>query len=75
MKKTIFSPIFSSKASQKSKLRLTLNIPYPDIIDPKGLCHDISSLGRWCNGDVDVGLFNMNEIDDVMELFNSTSFL
>lgn len=53
---------------QKSRLRLSLNIDFPDIIDPKGLCRDVSGLGRWGNGDVEVGITNLNELDDVMEL-------
>ena len=53
---------------QKVRLRLSLNIDYPDMIDPKGLCKDVSDLGRWGNGDVEVGITNINELDDVMEL-------
>jgi len=53
---------------QKSRLRLSLNITYPDILDPKGLCKDVSGVGRWGNGDVEVGLYNLNEIGDVMDL-------
>ena len=53
---------------QKVRLRLSLKIDYPDMIDPKGLCKDVSGLGRWGNGDVEVGISNMNELDDVMEL-------
>ena len=26
------------------------------------------TLGRWGNGDVEVGISNMNELDDIMEL-------
>jgi len=53
---------------QKSKLRLSLNMEFPEVIDPKGLCKDVSGLGRWGNGDVEVGLSKLNELDDVMEL-------
>jgi uncharacterized protein with ParB-like and HNH nuclease domain/predicted transport protein len=53
---------------QKVRLRLSLNMDYPDMIDPKGLCKDVSGLGRWGNGDVEVGISNLNELDDVMEL-------
>ncbi len=28
----------------------------------------MTGLGRWGNGDVEVGLSNLNELDDVMEL-------
>lgn len=53
---------------QKARLRLSLNIDFPDIIDPKGLCKDVSGLGRWGNGDVEVGISNLNELDDIMDL-------
>jgi len=53
---------------QKVRLRLSLNIDYPDIVDPKGLCKDVTGIGRWGNGDVEVGISNLNELDDVMEL-------
>ena len=53
---------------QKSKLRLSLNMAYPEIVDPKNLCKDISSLGRWGNGDVEVSVSKHEQLDDVMEL-------
>jgi len=53
---------------QKARLRLSLNIDFPDIIDPKGLCKDVSGLGRWGNGDVEVGISNLNELNDIMDL-------
>jgi predicted transport protein len=36
--------------------------------DPKEICNNVSELGRWGNGEVEVGLSNGNEIDYVMEL-------
>lgn len=53
---------------QKSRLRLSLNMEFDQIDDPKGRCTDVSSKGRWGNGDVEVGISNMNELDDVMDL-------
>lgn len=53
---------------QKSRLRLSLNIPFSSVIDPKGYCKDVTDLGRWGNGDVEVGFDNLNQLDDVMEL-------
>ncbi len=53
---------------QKSRLRLSLNIEFPEIIDPYGLCKDVSGLGRWGNGDVEVGISAMGELDNVLEL-------
>jgi uncharacterized protein with ParB-like and HNH nuclease domain/predicted transport protein len=53
---------------QKSKLRLSLNINFTQIIDPHGLCKDVSGLGRWGNGDVEVGVSGLSELDKIMEL-------
>tara|TARA_B100000780_G_scaffold277095_1_gene247041 strand:+ start:69 stop:2141 length:2073 start_codon:yes stop_codon:yes gene_type:complete len=53
---------------QKSRLRLSLNIAFSDITDPKGYCKDITDLGRWGNGDVEVAFENLNQLDDIMEL-------
>jgi predicted transport protein len=47
---------------------LSLNIDFPDIIDPKGLCRDVTGIGRWGNGDVEVFISNLNELDDIMDL-------
>ena len=53
---------------QKSKLRLSLNIEFAEIVDPKGLCKDVSGLGRWGNGDIEVALSNIHQLDDILEL-------
>lgn len=53
---------------QKSRLRLSLNMEFSQIDDPKGMCIDVSNKGRWGNGDIEVGISNVNEIDDVMDL-------
>lgn len=53
---------------QKSRLRLSLNIDFNEIIDPHGLCKDVSGLGRWGNGDVEVGISALGDLDKIMEL-------
>jgi len=53
---------------QKSRLRLSLNMEFSKIHDPKELCNNVSELGRLGNGEVEVGLSNINEIDNIMEL-------
>ncbi|WP_249870787.1 DUF262 and DUF1524 domain-containing protein [Oceanobacillus saliphilus] len=57
---------------QKSRLRLSLNMPFNEIHDPKGICKDITNLGRWGNGDVEIGMSNANEIDDIMYLIQQS---
>lgn len=53
---------------QASRLRLSLNMPFPELLDPKGLANDVTNLGRWGNGDVEVGLTTMDEIPYVVGL-------
>lgn len=53
---------------QAKRLRLSLNLDFADINDPKGICKDVSGLGRWGNGDVEVGLSSLEELPYVMSL-------
>ena len=57
---------------QKSRLRLSLNMPFSEIHDPKGICKDVTNLGRWGNGDIEVGVSNVNEIEDAMYLIQQS---
>lgn len=53
---------------QKSRLRLSLNIEFDKIHDPLNLCKDVTNLGRWGNGDVEVSLQSLGDLDNVMDL-------
>jgi len=44
---------------------------FSKIYDPRGTCRDITGLGRWGNGDVEVFFEHTSEIDDVVELISS----
>lgn len=53
---------------QSSRLRLAVNMKFGDVVDPKGICKDITGVGRWGNGDVEVFLDSLDQLDDVMEI-------
>ncbi len=53
---------------QAKRLRLSINLPFAEISDPKGLCRDITNISRWGNGDVEVGLKSFDELPYVMGL-------
>lgn len=53
---------------QVKRLRLSLNMKFNEIEDPKGLCRDITEVVRWGNGDVEVGISSLDQIEDVMDL-------
>jgi predicted transport protein len=59
---------FVDVVPQKSRLRLYINMRFSEIDDPKGLCKDVTNLGRWGNGDVEVGLSSAGQLEDVMYL-------
>jgi uncharacterized protein with ParB-like and HNH nuclease domain/predicted transport protein len=53
---------------QNSRLRLAINMKFTKVIDPKGICKDITGVGRWGNGDVEVGFESLDQLDDVMDI-------
>ncbi|MCR4292558.1 MAG: DUF262 domain-containing protein [Candidatus Kuenenia sp.] len=59
---------FVDVVPQAKRLRLSLNMPFPDISDPRGMCKDVSGLGRWGNGDVEVRLSSLDELPYVIGL-------
>ncbi|MBN0070388.1 hypothetical protein JTL64_33950, partial [Pseudomonas aeruginosa] len=63
---------FVDVVPQARRLRLSLNMPFSEIDDPKGLCTDVTNLGRWGNGDVEVGLSSLDELPYVMGLIRQS---
>lgn len=59
---------FADVVPQASRLRISLNTRFADIIDPRDLCKDVSGVGRWGNGDVEVGLSSMDDLPYVIGL-------
>jgi uncharacterized protein with ParB-like and HNH nuclease domain/predicted transport protein len=59
---------FVDVVPQAKQLRISLNMKFPEINDPRGLCKDVSGLGRWGNGDVEVRLTDMDDVPYVIGL-------
>ena len=59
---------FVDVVPQSKRLRLSLNMPFPEIADPRGWCKDVTGVGRWGNGDVEVGLKSIDELPYVLGL-------
>ncbi|MGD5993426.1 DUF5655 domain-containing protein, partial [Xanthomonas citri pv. citri] len=53
---------------QAKRLRLTLNMAFNDIDDPRKLCVDVTELGHWGNGCVEVSLGSEADLPYVMGL-------
>lgn len=59
---------FVDVVPQKNRLVLMINIPFHELNDPRGISRDISGIGRWGNGDVEVGLSSANDLPYVLGL-------
>ena len=59
---------FVDVVPQKNRLRLSLNLRFHELHDPRGLAKDVTNLGRWGNGDVEVGLSTLGELPYVLGL-------
>lgn len=59
---------FVDVVPQKQRLRLTLNMRFDEVVDPLGVCRDVTDLGRWGNGDVEVSLDSVDDLENVMFL-------
>ena len=47
-------------------LRLSLNMKFHELEDPRGIAKDVTTLGRWGNGDVEVDLNKLDNLPYVM---------
>lgn len=59
---------FVDVVPQAQRLRLSINMTFSEINDPDNICKDVTNLGRWGNGDVEVSLKSLGEIPYVMSL-------
>lgn len=63
---------FVDVVPQLRRLRLTLNMRFAEIIDPRGLCKDVTNLGRWGNGDVEIGFSSLEDFPYVLGLIRQS---
>ena len=59
---------FVDVVPQAQGLRLSLNMDFADLNDPRSICTDISGVGKWGNGNVKVILKNIRDIPYIMGL-------
>ncbi|MBU3202757.1 DUF262 and DUF1524 domain-containing protein [Clostridium algidicarnis] len=57
---------------QKQRLRISANMKFSQVHDPHDICRDITNLGRWGNGDVELFFEDMDDIDKVMEIIEQS---
>jgi predicted transport protein len=57
---------------QAKRLRLSLNMPFPELDDPKGLATNVAGIGRWGNGDVEIGVATLDEVPYALGLIRQS---
>ncbi len=63
---------FVDVVPQVSRLRLSLNMDFPEINDPDGMAKDVTGRGRWGNGNVEVHLSSEDQLPYVMGLIKQS---
>jgi uncharacterized protein with ParB-like and HNH nuclease domain/predicted transport protein len=63
---------FVDVVPQAKRLRLSLNMPFHEVDDPKNLCRDVSDIGTHGNGDVEVCLTSKDDLPYVMSLIRQS---
>jgi predicted transport protein len=63
---------FVDVVPQTNRLRLSLNMAFHELHDPRGIAKDVSSVGRWGNGDVEVALSFIDEIPYILGLIRQS---
>ncbi len=57
---------FVDVVPQAKRLRLIVNLPFPELTDPRKLATDITKVGRWGNGDVEVRFEKLEDLPYVV---------
>jgi uncharacterized protein with ParB-like and HNH nuclease domain/predicted transport protein len=59
---------FVDVVPQAKRLRISINLKFPEIDDPRGICKDVTNKGRWGNGDIEVILDKLEDLNYVVGL-------
>lgn len=57
---------FVDVAFNDRNLKLSIKLKFADVKDPKGICRDMTDIGQWGNGDIEICFSSLADLDDVM---------
>lgn len=63
---------FVDVVPRTNDLRLTLNMHFNELQDPRGICRDVTGMGRWGNGDVELEITDKEDLPYVMGLIRQS---
>ena len=57
---------------QAKRVRLSLNMPFAELDDPKGLARNVAGIGRWGDGEVEFGVTSLEEVPYALGLIRQS---
>jgi uncharacterized protein with ParB-like and HNH nuclease domain/predicted transport protein len=57
---------------QAKRLILSLNMPFAELDDPRGLAKNVAGIGRWGNGEVEIGVATLEEVPYALGLIRQS---
>ena len=57
---------------QAKRLRLSLNMPFAELDDPRGLAKNVAGIGRWGNGEVEIAVATLEEVPYALGLIRQS---
>ena len=57
---------------QAKRLRLSLNMPFAELDDPRALAKNVAGIGRWGNGEVEIGVATLEEVPYALGLIRQS---
>jgi uncharacterized protein with ParB-like and HNH nuclease domain/predicted transport protein len=57
---------------QAKRLRLSLNMPFAELDDPRCIAKNVAGIGRWGNGEVELGISSLEEVPYALGLIRQS---
>jgi len=57
---------------QKSRLRVSVNMKFDEVDDPSNICKDITGVGRWGNGDIEISFDSLALLPQTIEIIKQS---
>lgn len=57
---------------QKNAIKIYINLPFGELDDPKQIARDVSSIGKWGNGDYEIKINNDKNLEYILSLIKQS---
>ena len=57
---------------QAKRLRLSLNMPFAELDDPRRIDKNVAGIGRWGNGEVEIAVATLEEVPYALGLIRQS---